>query len=115
MVVQTPVTTDIGANTAKFTLFYTQWCPYSQQAMTVWQSFQSILTSSKVSYGGYVVQLDAVDCDATKSKCQSYGVEAYPTYKLELPTKMIEYSGPANTETYDTFLQDALGTKVVEE
>lgn len=110
VVVQTP--TPDGSTPVPFTLYYAEWCPYSKTALENWGSLQSIVGSA--TYGGNRVILNKVDCNAAKSTCQAAGIEAYPTYKLQLPTKVVEYNGPPNATVWDTFLQDALGTKVVE-
>ncbi len=113
-VVVPSVQKDIPTDAIPFTLYYAPWCPYSKTALENWKTLQTMLDTQPVTYGGHHIKLQSIDCDATKSKCQAAGIDAYPSYKLELPTKVIDYNGPPNTTVWDTFLQDALGTKVVE-
>jgi hypothetical protein len=104
-----PAPNDLDGVTAKFKLFYVKWCPYSQEAYEKFESFKSVVEQS--TYGSKHVKLEFVDCEAQKDECSLFKIDAYPTYKLETSIKMFEYVGPADIQTYETFLVAALGKK----
>ncbi len=104
-----PAPNELDGKTATFKLFYVSWCPHSKEAFTLFESFKDIV--SQFTYGGKRVKLEFINCETHKDDCSLYKVDAYPTYKLETSIKMFEYIGPADIETYQTFLTSALGTK----
>ena len=104
-----PAPNDLDGVTAKFKLFYVRWCPYSREALDKFEMFKDVV--SQFTYGGKHVKLELIDCETHKDDCTLFKIEAYPTYKLETSVKMFEYIGPADIETYQTFLVAALGDK----
>lgn len=104
-----PAPNELDGKTSTFKLFYVQWCPYSREAVDKFNSLKDVV--SDYTYGGKRVKLELVDCEIHKDDCALYKVDAYPTYKLETSIKMFEYVGPADIETYQTFLVSALGAK----
>ena len=104
-----PTENDLLANEATFMFFYTEWCPYSQDDIPKVKSLSETVQGS--TYGGKIVTVKLVNCDNEQSTCRTYGVSAYPTYKLITASKAYEYSGPPRTATYEQFLVSALGSK----
>jgi len=104
-----PTENDLLANQATFMFFYTDWCPYSQDAIPKVKSLAGVVEGA--TYGGKTVDVKLIQCDTEKSTCRTYGVTAYPTYKLITASKSYEYSGPPRTSTYEQFLVSALGAK----
>jgi hypothetical protein len=98
---------DLDTKTAKFKLFYVNWCPHSKEALEKITEFEGLL--SQFRYGGKRVVIEKIDCETNKDECALYNVDAYPTYKLETNSKMYEYVGPASVQTYVAFLTSALG------
>ena len=105
-----PTENDLLADQATFLFFYTDWCPYSDDALPKVRSLAGIVPD--FTYGGKNVSVETVNCEIDSSKCRSYSVTAYPTYKLITASKAYEYSGPSRTATYEEFLTSALGNKV---
>jgi len=105
-----PTENDLLADQATFMFFYTDWCPYSEDALPKVRSLAGIVPD--FTYGGKTVSVETVNCEVDRSKCRSYSVTAYPTYKLITASKVYEYSGPPRTATYEEFLTSALGNKV---
>lgn len=106
-----PGPNDLDAKTTRFRMFYTNWCPHCKAAKPVWDSFHQLMENQQFTYGGKTVELLKVNCEVDKGQCSRYGVDAYPTFKLETNSKVYEYVGPANVETWRTFLKTALGTE----
>jgi thiol-disulfide isomerase/thioredoxin len=104
-----PTSNDLKANQATFLFFYTQWCPYSQDAIPKVKSLSELVGG--FTYGGNVVTVNPINCEAEEKLCNRYGVTAYPTYKLITASKVYEYSGPPRTSTYEEFIVTALGAK----
>lgn len=104
-----PTENDLQANQATFLFFYTQWCPYSQDAIPKVKSLAELVKG--FTYGGKVVAVNSINCEAEEKMCNRYGVTAYPTYKLITASKVYEYSGPPRTSTYEEFIVTALGAK----
>lgn len=100
----------LDENSAKLRLFYVDWCPYSKDALKKVRDLEELLKT--LSYGGKRVAIDYVNCEVNKDECALYKVDGYPTYKLEISTKMYEYVGPASLESYRAFLVKALGKEV---
>ena len=101
---------DLLTDEATFIFFYTQWCPYSQQAKPKVEALGN--TIQDFTYGGKRVTVNLIDCEQDKNTCRKYAVSAYPTYKLITASKVYEYSGPPRAATYEEFLITALGKKV---
>ena len=104
-----PTENDLLANQATFMFFYTEWCPYSQEALPKVNSLAEVVKG--FTYGGKNVKVSLVNCENDSDTCRKYGVTAYPTYKLITSSKAYEYSGPARVATYEEFIVTALGAK----
>jgi len=104
-----PTENDLLANQATLMFFYTQWCPYSDEAMPKIKSLAEIVKG--YTYGGKNVNVSFINCENDTDTCRKYGVTAYPTYKLITSSKVYEYLGPARTGTYEQFLITALGER----
>ena len=110
VVVQAPIES-VGEGTATFTMYYTNWCKYSQEALPIWQQLDTLMQTG-YTYGGYSITVNSVDCEANKNTCAAAGVDGYPTYKLTTSANTFTYQGPPNVQTYQQFLKDTLGTEV---
>lgn len=99
----------LDTKSATFTLFHVKWCPYSRDGVSAMKQLQGLIDEHKYTYGGKRVEIALVDCERKKKACETYSIDAYPTYKLETSEKMYEYIGPNDITTYRTFLAAALG------
>lgn len=106
-----PGPNDLDAKTVKFHMFYTNWCPHCKNAKPKWASLEQLMKNQQYTYGGKSVQLNKVNCETDPGQCSRYGADAYPTFKLETNSKLYEYVGPADVQTWRTFLKTALGTE----
>jgi hypothetical protein len=104
-----PAPNDLDGKTATFKLFHVKWCPHSREAFDKVQELKSVV--EQFTFGGKRVKIQDIDCELDKGECSLYKVDAYPTYKLETSVKMFEYLGPSDLQTYQTFLESALGKK----
>jgi hypothetical protein len=92
---------------ATFYFFYTNWCPYSQEAKPNVESLRDYLVD--YTYGGKTIQVELVNCDVDKKKCELYKIDAYPSYKLETSSTVYTYDGPAELSVFKEFFISALG------
>jgi len=100
---------DLDDNTVRFKLFHVSWCPYSKEALSALTSFKGYIEEKRFTYGKKHIEIEFIDCEDKKNECSLYSVDAYPTYKLETNSKMIEYKGPPNSTAYREFLVQAVG------
>lgn len=99
----------IDANTAKFMMFYTTWCPYSKKAQAPWASLKQKMKNTPVKYGGKSIMFEEINADADQGKAALYRIQAYPTFKLETDSKVYEMIGKPEVSNFRAFLISALG------
>lgn len=71
----------IATTSHKITNYYATWCGYSQKFLPIWEEFKLLC---KEKYPQIICE--EVICD-NSNKCQSAGVNAFPTIVLETPNK----------------------------
>ena len=98
----------------KFYFFQTSWCGWSKKAWPHWKELQRLNSSRKVTYGGKTVELVVVDGDKEKEMSKKFHVEGFPSFRLQTPEQVFEYSGPPSVEKFRKFLSDALGQELLE-
>ena len=99
----------LEANQAKFMFFYTTWCPHCHDAKEPWKSFKQMVHNQKYTYGGKEIQFEDINAEADRGRTALYKISAYPTFKVETPTKVYEMIGKPSPQTFRAFLQSALG------
>ena len=104
-----PGPNDLDAQTAKFMMFYTNWCPHCRNAKPHWDSLEKGHKNETITYGGKTVVFEKINCDAATAKCAQYKADSYPTFKLETDSKLYEFVGNPTPALFKTFLNSALG------
>jgi thiol-disulfide isomerase/thioredoxin len=104
-----PTSNGMDANTAKFMMFYTTWCPYSKKAQQPWASFKQMMKNTPKTYGGKSIMFEEINAEADEGKAALYNVQAYPTFKLETDSKVYQMIGKPEPATFRAFLMSALG------
>jgi len=88
-------------------LFYTEWCPHSQRALKVWNTFEG--KHRGLTINGHKVQFVKYDCDKHEDKADEFNIQGYPTIKLVKENgEIIEFDAKAEEETLMEFLQTTL-------
>jgi len=100
----------VPKNEARLYFFYTDWCGFSQRAQPHWKSLEAHLEKTSY-YGKTHVTPVAVNCENDKSMCELYGVDAYPTIKLETQEGIHDFKKGVTTENLVLFLQQRLGNE----
>jgi thiol-disulfide isomerase/thioredoxin len=109
MIVEEVKEIGIPDDKAHLLFFYTEWCPYSQDAIPTMNSLSAILKDR--TYGGKKIDIQHINCESDK-KCAEFKVDSYPTYKLQTSSKTFEYVGPPKTEVLREFLVEAVGPEL---
>ena len=90
-----------NSNKIKFVLYYTNWCGNCKNFKPIWNEFNKQNTYSNVS-------IEEVDCDSYfgRKKCDTYGVNKYPTVLLHMPENNIpiEFTGSRTVLELNKFL-----------
>ena len=98
--------TPVGTATLYF--FYTNWCGYSKKAMPEWEKLEAKLKESPV-FGTTRVKAVRINADADRATTTLYGVEGYPTIKLETSSLLTDFNGKRTVDGLLTFLRETLG------
>jgi hypothetical protein len=87
--------------------FYTDWCGHSQKAKPEWEALQLPAT-----YGTTKVVGKTVNCEEDVATCTAYGVDGYPTIKVESSDGITDYTQRVSAASLDQFLVSQFGEKV---
>jgi len=96
---------------ARFMFFYTTWCPWSKKAWKPWRSFKQMMKNNPAKYGGKTIIFEEINAEADKGKAALYNITEYPTFKVEITTKLYRMLGVPDPATFDVFLKGTLGEK----
>lgn len=100
---------DVDLNTAKFMFFYTTWCPHSRKAEGPWKSFQQIIKNTPRKYGGMTIQFEDVNAEGQTTKAALYGIQHYPTFKIQTKDSVYEFVGLPTVNNFRKALIDTFG------
>lgn len=90
---------------ATLLLFYTEWCPYSREAMKHWRNFKDVSSSI---YNTSLISFQEHDCDKNSSICDKHNIESYPKVKLINEGKVIDFEGMINIDTLKQFVENEI-------
>lgn len=97
-----------------FYFFYTTWCGWSKKAWPQWNELKRLFENRKVTYGGKQVKLVAIDAEIQADMANKFHVKGYPSFRLQGPDQVFEYSGAPSVEKFREFLTRTLGYEIVE-
>lgn len=86
--------------------FYTDWCGHSQKAKPEWEALQLPAT-----YGTTKVVGKTVNCEEDVATCTAYGVDGYPTIKIESSDGITDFTKRVTTASLEQFLVSQFGEK----
>ena len=88
---------------AQFTVYYTNWCGWSKRALTMLNSQEMVdyFTNNPKC------ELVLVDCesDTGKQMCEDNNVKGFPTMKLIIGNKKIDYNGDRSPNAIKDFIE----------
>jgi thiol-disulfide isomerase/thioredoxin len=99
---------DVPKGVAYIHFFYTDWCGHSKNAQPHWAKLEETLQKTPF-FGTSKVVAEKVDCEDDRETCDKYGVEGYPTIKLESVDGIREFTKKVTHENLLAFLRSELG------
>jgi thiol-disulfide isomerase/thioredoxin len=91
-------------------LFYVDWCPHCKTAKPEWNTFKSQYDGKGIN--GHVIKCVEVDCtnedSNTKFLMNQYKIESFPTVKLVMDDKTIDFDSKITTTTLTSFVNTML-------
>ena len=106
--VVSPPKKEVAPNEARLTMFYTEWCGFSQKAMPEWAKLEKKLGGDGY-FGKTHLNLVKVDADKDKKTATLYGINAYPTVVLETKEGSYDFDKRVTADNLLTFLRSHLG------
>lgn len=103
-----PAVKEMLEGNATLYFFYTDWCGHSKKAKPEWEALMAELPAT---YGSTKVVGKAVNCEEDVTTCTAYGVEGYPTIKLETSGGISDFKQRVTKSSLDGFLTGELGEK----
>jgi len=102
-----PPKKEVPPNEARLTMFYTEWCGFSQKAMPEWEKLQQKIGDGY--FGKTHLTMVKIDADKDKKTATLYGIDAYPTVVLETQDGTYDFSKRVTADNLLTFLRSHLG------
>jgi thiol-disulfide isomerase/thioredoxin len=106
--VVSPPKKEVPPNEARLTMFYTEWCGFSQKAMPEWAKLEQKLQGDGY-FGKTHLNLVKVDAERDKKTATLYGINAYPTVVLETPEGSYDFDKRVTADNLLAFLRSHLG------
>lgn len=95
-----------SAKTADLYFFYTTWCPHCKTAKPIWNSFKTEIGDNLVN--GVKINFIEVDCDKDKGTSDKFDVKGFPTIKMVVGNKVIEYDAKPSKENLMEFVKTSV-------
>ena len=106
--VVSPPKKEVAPNEARLTMFYTEWCGFSQKAMPEWAKLEQKLGGDGY-FGKTHLNLVKIDADKDKKTATLYGINAYPTVVLETKEGSFDFDKRVTADNLLAFLRSHLG------
>ena len=103
-----PPKKEVPPNEARLTMFYTEWCGFSQKAMPEWAKLEQKLGGDGY-FGKTHLNLVKIDADKDKKTATLYGINAYPTVVLETKEGSFDFDKRVTADNLLAFLRSHLG------
>ena len=95
---------------AEILFFYTDWCPHCTSAKPEWNAFKAKYKDTQVN--GYTLIFNDINCTKetpeSESMMEKYKVEGYPTIKLLVNNKVIDFDAKPTNDNLTQFVNTAL-------
>jgi thiol-disulfide isomerase/thioredoxin len=104
-----PIESTLDGTQANFMFFYASWCPHCKTAQQPWHSFKQLVKNNNFTYGGMKITFEEINAETDKGKAALYGIQAYPTFKVQTMDKLFEMRGAPTAANFREFLKKALG------
>ncbi len=91
---------------AEIYLFYTTWCPHCKKAKPIWTKIKEEYDGKKIN--NHILYFREVDCEKEEELADKFKIEGYPTIKLLIGNKEIEYDAKPTEENIREFIHSSL-------
>jgi len=95
---------------AELMLFHVDWCPHCKTALPEWEKIKTEYANKKVN--GHKIIFIEYNCteetEETSKKMETYKIEGFPTIKLKVGGRVIEFDAKVNKANLEQFLATAL-------
>lgn len=109
--VSSPPKREVKPNEARLYFFYTNWCGFSKKAMPEWEKLEKKLQESS-TFGKTHVTAVRVDCEQDTATCDLYGIQGYPTVKLERQDGVSDFTQAMSYDKLLQFVRQTLGKEL---
>jgi thiol-disulfide isomerase/thioredoxin len=99
---------DVPVGSANLYFFYTDWCGFSQKAMPEWEALEEKLRETPI-FGTTRVTPVRINGDTDRATTTLYGVDGFPTIKLETSSLLADFTGKRTVDGFVAFLRETLG------
>jgi thiol-disulfide isomerase/thioredoxin len=94
------------SDSAVMMFFYTDWCPHCKKAKPIWNKI-------KEEYDGKIINntqlaFKSINCETEEEMANKYNIEGYPTIKLQMGNKIIEYDAKPEESSLVEFIETSL-------
>ena len=86
--------------------FYTDWCPYCKTSTPIWNRFKKKIGDNLVK--DRRINFIKVNCEKEKALADKFDIKGYPTIKMVVNDKVIEYDAKTDIDTLHQFLNSSL-------
>uniref|UniRef100_A0A6C0EHS0 Thioredoxin domain-containing protein n=1 Tax=viral metagenome TaxID=1070528 RepID=A0A6C0EHS0_9ZZZZ len=95
---------------AELMLFHVDWCPHCKTALPEWEKLKQEYANKKVN-GHKIIFLEyncTEESEETTKKMETYKIEGFPTIKLKVEGRVIEFDAKVTKANLEQFLATAL-------
>lgn len=103
-----PPKKEVPPNEARLTMFYTEWCGFSQKAMPEWAKLEQKLGGDGY-FGKTHLTMVKIDAEKDQKTASLYGINAYPTVVLETQEGIYDFDKRVTADNLLAFLRRHLG------
>ena len=93
---------------AKFVMYYADWCPHCVKAKPEMKELKKMLKKNNNKVNNKQVNVVLVDAEKEKDKAKEANVQGFPTIILEDGDEQKEYRGARNAQSFMKFLENNL-------
>ncbi len=101
-----------GEPYAEIYFFHTEWCPYSQEAMPIWEGLKQKLNNTKINK--HTLLFKEIDGEKNQSKITEFEqeykkkIEGFPTIMLIKDKQVVDYEAEVNGDNLTEFINSVL-------
>jgi len=101
-----------GEPYAEIYLFHTEWCPYSQEAMPIWEGLKKKLNNTKINK--HTILFKNIDGEKDQSKLTEFEqeykkkIDGFPTIMLIKDDQVVDYEAEVNSDNLTEFINSVL-------